>query len=508
MKASNKGTAPGSGTFRYRPDQDELVWSDSLFGIYGFSVGDVVPTRLLMTAHQHLDERSDWDAFLEAAVADGRPASRWHRIVDAQLVQRDLQTSLLPTVQDGRVVEILGITADLTVKVEKSVAHQLHEAVSKAAETRSVIDQAKGMLMATFDLDEDQAFGILKYHSSFSNRKLRDIAAGLVELVATSTEAGLAPRQRLTALLGRLSGAAAPALTGRPQARSAPTGSSVKPRIPLNLLPRTMVRAVASAGVSITIADYSVPGLPLVYANPAFEALTGYIVEEMMGYNCRFLQGPETDMSSVQAMSAALAAGEDFQTVLVNYRRDGSAFWNELHLSAVRDDDGTITHFIGYQMDVSERVAREQQLEHLAYHDPVTGLPNQVAAREALQAALPTGETFLTLAVRLKGLDGPEDSEDLVIVAAAERLRDAIPGDVTLFRLDNGSFLLIAGIDRGDELAGGIERAFAEPIRLDDGDVAVRSSLSRAAYPDDAADVDGLLQVARRSGRSTPPASA
>ncbi len=496
MRPADKVIAPPSGTFRYRPSTGELVWSDSLYAVYGFAPGEVLPTPALMTSHQHLDERDEWDAFLAAAVEGGQPGTRWHRIVDAQLRPHDVQTSLLSMIQDGEVVEIFGVTADLTPAVDKAVAVQLHDAVAKASETRSVIDQAKGMLMATFDVDEEQAFGILRYHSSFANRKLRDISAGLVELVATSTEAALPPRQRLTALLARLSGATAPKPGNRPLPRGKAGPGSMKPRISLNLLPRTMVRAVASAGVSITIADYSVPGLPLVYANPAFEVLTGYVAEEMMGHNCRFLQGPDTDTATVQAMSEALAEGRDVQTVLLNYRRDGSAFWNELHLSAVRDDDGQITHFIGYQMDVSERVAREQQLEYLAYHDSVTGLPNETAAAEALGHLVARARPFATLAVRLKGLDGPEDAEHAITAAAAAKLATALSPGAALFRLDNGSFLTVETEATGP-LGRRIESALTGPIRLEDGDVSVRTSVSRREFPSEATDAQALLQTAR-----------
>ena len=68
-------------------------------------------------------------------------------------------------------------------------------------------------------------------------------------------------------------------------------------------------------------------------------------------------------------MRAALDAGRDIRSVLRNYRKDGTPFWNEVHLSAVRDEAGRITHYIGYQSDVSERVEREEQLRSLAYRD-------------------------------------------------------------------------------------------------------------------------------------------
>ena len=80
--------------------------------------------------------------------------------------------------------------------------------------------------------------------------------------------------------------------------------------------------------------------------------------------------------------------------MLRNYRKDGTAFWNEMHLSGVRDDAGRLTHYIGYQVDVSERVEREHQLYQLAYFDSDTGLPNRSNAEQQLAPLLAAGGTI------------------------------------------------------------------------------------------------------------------
>jgi PAS domain S-box-containing protein len=126
-------------------------------------------------------------------------------------------------------------------------------------------------------------------------------------------------------------------------------------------------RAVVAAGLSFTISDPRLPDNPLVFVNPAFERSTGFTREEVLGRNCRFLQGPDTDPADVQRIRDALAAQEHVTVTLLNYRKDGTAFWNELSLSPVYDASGRLTHHVGIQADVTARVQIEQERErHLA----------------------------------------------------------------------------------------------------------------------------------------------
>jgi PAS domain S-box-containing protein len=126
-------------------------------------------------------------------------------------------------------------------------------------------------------------------------------------------------------------------------------------------------RAVVAAGLSFTITDPNQPDDPLVFVNPAFERTTGYSAEEAVGRNCRFLQGPDTDPRAVARVRELLAREEHGTVLLLNSRKDGTAFWNELSLSPVYDGDGALTHFVGIQADVTARVLAEQERErHLA----------------------------------------------------------------------------------------------------------------------------------------------
>jgi len=122
-------------------------------------------------------------------------------------------------------------------------------------------------------------------------------------------------------------------------------------------------RAVASTNSGITIADATRPGFPLMYVNAAFERLTGYTADEVLGRNCRFLQGPGTDPDVVAEISNALREQRETGVVLLNYRKDGLPFFNELRLAPVRDDDGRCIQIIGVQNDVSRVVNAQRALE-------------------------------------------------------------------------------------------------------------------------------------------------
>jgi len=122
-------------------------------------------------------------------------------------------------------------------------------------------------------------------------------------------------------------------------------------------------RAVIATDITFTITDPREPDDPLVWVNPSFTRITGYEADEVVGRNCRFLQGPATDTAAVDEIRSALAERRTVTTTLLNYRKDGTAFWNQLSISPVFDGDGTLVSFVGVQTDVTERVRVEHERE-------------------------------------------------------------------------------------------------------------------------------------------------
>lgn len=119
--------------------------------------------------------------------------------------------------------------------------------------------------------------------------------------------------------------------------------------------PHLPPQAVPPPGVTIA---GNLPGLPLVYANDAFAELTGYPIGNVLGRNCRFLQGAATDPHDINTLSRALHTGRDVTVVMHNYRSDGSVFLNEVSISPIRNPTNQITHYIGTQIDVTHRENR------------------------------------------------------------------------------------------------------------------------------------------------------
>lgn len=166
---------------------------------------------------------------------------------------------------------------------------------------------------------------------------------------------------------------------------------------------RLRERAIEAASVGIVVSDATQGDNPIIYANSALSRITGYTQEEFIGKNLRMLQGRGTDDEDRETIRNAIANGNRCEVIIRNYRKDGQAFWNELQLSPVLDDEGRLTHYIGIITDVTERrraetetqqlnVAREIQLSLLPKH-PVL-LPDIEVAGVCIAATQVGGDYY------------------------------------------------------------------------------------------------------------------
>lgn len=138
-------------------------------------------------------------------------------------------------------------------------------------------------------------------------------------------------------------------------------------------------RAVRAISQGIVITDSMSPDDPIVYVNPGFEAITGYESSEIIGQNCRFLHGPESDTQTVRAIELAVRNGTQCTVEILNYRSDGTPFWNTITLSPVRDEEHRLTHIVWVQVDSTERKDLEDRLRQSEKMEAIGQLAGGVA---------------------------------------------------------------------------------------------------------------------------------
>lgn len=119
----------------------------------------------------------------------------------------------------------------------------------------------------------------------------------------------------------------------------------------------SFIKALQTAQQNFVVTDPSLPDNPIVYATQGFLNLTGYTLDQVLGRNCRFLQGPETDPKAVEKIRRSIEDGTDMSVCLLNYRVDGTTFWNQFFIAALRDAAGNITNYVGVQCKVSDQYA-------------------------------------------------------------------------------------------------------------------------------------------------------
>ncbi|RUR29212.1 bifunctional diguanylate cyclase/phosphodiesterase [Vreelandella nanhaiensis] len=272
---------------------------------------------------------------------------------------------------------------------------------------------------------------------------------------------------------------------------------------------RTLERSVEASFNGILIADAEQPDLPIIYANKACTAVTGYSQEEILGKNCRFLQGPESDPAVVQLIRSSIEAKREVNVTICNYRKDGTPFWNDLYIAPVRDHDGRVTHFVGVQHDISKHKAYEAQLAYHASHDDLTRLPNRTLFEEALLKQFATlRQCKKRLAVLFVDLDDFKPINDnlghavgdQVLIEVARRLNNAVGPEDTVARMGGDEFVIMqTGIDYESEVIDLVERLLpmlARPYRIESQELYLTASVGIAISQEDTLQPQTLIQQA------------
>lgn len=407
---------------------------------------------------------------------------------------------------------------------------------------------------------------------------------------------------------------------------------------------RMQSNALDSSTNGVAIADASDPGLPLIYVNPAFEEITGYPAQELLGRNCRILQGADRNQPGLAEIRSAIKEGRAGKATLRNFRKDGTPFWNRLHISPIFDKKGDLTHFLGIINDITERkhaddylrlissvfhyadegilitdreasilevnpafsritgygreevlgknprilhsdrqdqafygamwgeilekghwsgeiwnkrkngeiyperltlsavkneegetiryIAlfsdisnlknQQQQLERMAHHDALTGLPNRALLGDRLDMALAqtkrSGEKLAACFMDLDGFKPVNDTfgheaGDLLLVEVAKRMLAISRATDTVARLGGDEFVLIFPDISGEaecrQMLTRIMETIGQPFEISGHEIRISASIGVAIYPDDDADGENLLRhadqamyIAKQTGRN------
>lgn len=206
-------------------------------------------------------------------------------------------------------------------------------------------------------------------------------------------------------------------------------------------------RAMDRAPAGITITDPDREDNPLIYVNDHFSHLTGYTKAEIIGRNCRFLQGENTDPETTARLRGAIDTERPVTVELRNYRKDGSEFWNRLSITPVYDEEGSLVNYVGFQEDVTERKEREQQLE--ALNRISQELMSADTRDEVIEIGVETTRDLLGIEANAIHLYD-EDAEALVPATVTDAASDLV-GEPPTFRGDDSIAWRV--YQRGETLA-------------------------------------------------------
>lgn len=248
----------------------------------------------------------------------------------------------------------------------------------------------------------------------------------------------------------------------------------------------------------------------IVAVNPAFTEMTGYSEEEVLGHNPRLLKSGWQSDAFYQHFWQSLNDEGYWRGELWNRRKDGSYFALWLTASAVRDQHGQITHYIGISDDITDNKAAMDRIEFLAYHDSLTELPNRQLARDRMEQVIARSRRdsdshFALLFVDLDQFKAVNDAlghtvGDGLIRAAAQRLKETVRETDTVSRQGGDEFLIMltgeVEMHAVSAVCAKLLETLARPFTVDGHVLSISASIGVAMYPDDGEDFDTLMKKA------------
>jgi diguanylate cyclase (GGDEF)-like protein/PAS domain S-box-containing protein len=269
-------------------------------------------------------------------------------------------------------------------------------------------------------------------------------------------------------------------------------------------------RAIEASPNAIAIASALPPEYPIEYVNPAFERLTGYTHEEIVGKSMRLMQGEHPDDQAVTELKAAINGQHEGHLVFRYFRRDGTMYWAEAYIAPVQDKSGAVHHYVCTQYDITATKRYEDELEFRANHDTLTGLANRNLLRDRLTKAVLYSSHYQhviwVVFINLDRFKFVNDSlghnaGDAVLKIVAARLRSVVSDVDTVARIGGDEFVLVLPGDDASRFNRGeaIKRALvdiAKPVQVEDRKFFLTCSIGIAIYPNDGSDANLLVSYA------------
>ncbi|HEX8612156.1 MAG TPA: EAL domain-containing protein [Telluria sp.] len=272
---------------------------------------------------------------------------------------------------------------------------------------------------------------------------------------------------------------------------------------------RLRERALHATSSGLVISRCAGKDNPIEYANPAFERITGYSIEEVIGRDARFMGMPGMDEDERDQLRAAVRERREVNVVFRNRRRNGEIFWNDLTITPVSDGRGKVTHFIGVINDVTAVKQRTAHLEHEVNHDALTGLANRTLLWDRLEQALHMAQRnkslVATVLIDLNGFkqinDGyGHEAGDQVLKMVARRLQSSVRESDTVARLSGDEFVLVLvnqpSLRYTLRMIERLRVAMSQPVSFDSTDIAVGGSIGVSVYPHDGTGALDLVRAA------------
>ena len=288
-------------------------------------------------------------------------------------------------------------------------------------------------------------------------------------------------------------------------------------------------RAIEANPNGIVIIDLSTATTPIIFWNPAFTTLTGYSPDEIKDQNLDMLLGQDSEAASIAQLQQLIREHKSGRIEIKHYKKDGSVFWNELHVAPVyssghefeyakklfagehenKVSEQKATHFVVIMIDITQRKRMEEQLLHQATHDSLTNLPNRALLDDRIGQAIiqanindkPMSVLFLDLDhFKLINDSLGHGMGDKLLREIAKRLNNCLVDIDTVARIGGDEFIIvlasIKNFDESIDISEKMLKVIRQPIQIDNRDLIITASIGISTYPKDGDDVETLIRNA------------